>query len=37
MMHIGDYGMPEDEEEAFEDDTGDGDDGNDGNEVAPGA
>ena len=29
MMHIGDYGMPEDEEEAFEDDTGDGDDGND--------
>ena len=32
MMHIGDYGMPEDEEEAFEDDTGDGDDGNDDDE-----
>lgn len=29
MMHIGDYGMPEDEDEAFDDDTGDGDDGND--------
>ena len=29
MMHIGDYGMPEDEDEAFDDDSGDGDDGND--------
>jgi hypothetical protein len=29
MMHIGDYGMPEDEDEAFDDDTGNGDDGND--------